>query len=131
MDKALLIKDLEHIAHTMGKSKREDARPQLLRLQEFLGSKEDLFVDGRKKSWAEGGVARATVIARQASTAAKPEPKTHRISWRNGGMIICTASEAMRISRRKSLGALAVTLSKHKGIFHFKDGDDIATITRL
>jgi len=131
MDKALLIKDLEHIAHIMGKSKREESRPQLLRLQEFLGSKSDLFVDGRKKSWAEGGVARATVLARQASTAAKPEPKTHRISWRNGGTIECTASEAMRISRRKSLGALAVTLSKYKGKFHFMDGDDIVTITRI
>lgn len=131
MDKALLIKDLGHIAHTMGKSKREKARPQLLRLQEFLGSKEDLFVDGRKKSWAKGGAARATVTARQLSTTTKSEPKTHRISWRNGGEIECTATEAMKISRRKSLGALAVTLSKHKGKFYFHDGDDVGTVTRI
>ena len=131
MDKALLIKDLEHIAHTMGKSKRDSSRPQLLRLQEFLGSKENLFVDGRKKSWAEGGGARATVLARQASTATKPEPITHRISWRYGGTIECTTAEAVKLSGRKSAGALAVTLSKRKGKFHFQDGDDTATITRI
>jgi 16S rRNA G1207 methylase RsmC len=113
------------------KARREELRPLIQRVQEALGSKDDLFVDGRKKMWAEGGSARTTTLVRQASTATKPEPKTHKVSWRNGGTIECTTAEAVKLSRRKSAGALAVTLSKHKGVFHFKDEDDIATVTRI
>jgi glycyl-tRNA synthetase (class II) len=124
MEKALRIKDLEHIAHVMGKSKREEVRLNLLRLQEFLGSEADLFVDGRKKMWGPEGSARVKVQTR-------PERKTHKVTWRNGGTVEVTTTEAVKISRRRSAGALAVTLSKNGGTFSFNEDDDIVTIRRL
>jgi 16S rRNA G1207 methylase RsmC len=113
-----------NIVAKIPKAKREELRPLIEQVQQALGSKDDLFVDGRKKMWAIGGSARLKVETR-------PEPKTHRASWRNGGTIECTTAEAVKLSRRKSAGALAVTISTHGGKFHFMDGDDIVTITRI
>lgn len=132
MKKALLISDLTHIAGCLGKSGREKSRPQLLRLQEFLGSTDDLFIDGRRKMWGPGGSARVRTLARQSSEIPKPEQKTHRVSWRNGGTVECTMSEAVEISGQKSPRTLATAISKRGGKFSFidADGDDV-TITRV
>lgn len=124
MEKPLLINNLHKVVMSLSKSRREFLQREIKALQDHFGDKENLIMDGRKKMWAVGGVARLKVETR-------PEPKTHRISWRNGGMIECTTAEAVKLSRRKSAGALAVTLSKHKGKFHFQDGDDIAEVTRI
>lgn len=119
-----LAKSFTTIIAKIPKAKREELRPHIQRIQDHLGLKEDLFMDGRKKMWAAEGSARIKVETR-------PEPKTHKVIYRSSGTIECTTAEAVKISRRKSPGALAVTLCKNGGKFDFMDGDDIITITRL
>jgi len=124
VEKSLLINNLHKVVMSLPKAKREFLCEEIKSLQAHFGDHENLIMDGRKKMWAIGGVARLKVETR-------PEPKTHRVTWRNGGTIECTTAEAVKLSRRKSAGALAVTISTHGGKFHFMDGDDIATIARL
>lgn len=124
MEKSLLINSLHKLVMSLPKARREFLCEEIKALQAHFGDTENLIMDGRKKMWALGGSARLKVETR-------PEPKTHRITYRNGGSVDCTTAEAVRISRRKSAGALAVTISTHGGKFHLVDGEDVITITRL
>lgn len=105
MKNSIVIKDLSDIVGNIVKAKREEVRPQIERLQKFVGSTEDLFVDRRTKTWAENGPARTTVEARN-------NQKKYLVTWRNGDRPIeCTPIEAAQITR-KTVKSLSMGIYK-------------------
>lgn len=125
MKKDNLDKDLADIVAKIQKSKRAEVREQITRLQKAVGSTEDLFVDGRKKMWQEGGSARGKVDARPN----KPMPMEYKVSWRGGGSIECSAADAAKIAKKSTIG-LGVSVAK-MGSLNIRDGDELITIKRL
>ena len=125
MKKGNLDKDLADLVAKIQKSKREEVRDQILRLQTAVGSTDDLFVDGRKKMWQEGGSARGKVDSRPA----KPQPMEYKVSWRGGDSIECSAIDAAKIAKRSTIG-LGVSVAK-LGSLNIRDGDELITIRRL
>jgi len=123
-----LVKDLFDIVGAIQASKRQSVADQVLRLQAFIGSTDDLFVDRRASTWAPGGKARATVDARTPET--KPKRLSCQVTWRGGGSTICTAEDAAKIVK-KTPGSLAVYLSKGQGRYDCVIDDDIITVQRL
>jgi hypothetical protein len=120
-----LDKDLADVVAKIQKSKRDEVREQIIRLQKIVGSTEDLFVDGRSKMWKKGGSARAKVEARPR----KSVPAEYKVSWRGGGSIECSAAEAAKIAKKTTIG-LGLSVSK-TGSFNVSDGDELITIKRL
>lgn len=118
-----LVKDLFDIVGAIQASKRQSVADQVLRLQAFIGSTDDLFVDRRSSTWAPGGKARATL-------AVKPKRLSCQVTWRGGGSTICTAEDAAKIVR-KTPGSLAVYLSKGQGRYDCVIDDDVITVQRL
>lgn len=124
-----LIKDLFDIVGAIQASKRQEVTDQILRLQAYVGSTDDLFVDRRKAVWAPGGKARTTIEAR----VQKPKPAKKpscQVTWRNGGSILCTSEEAAEIVK-KAPATLAVYLSKGKGRYDCVIDDDIVTVQKI
>jgi hypothetical protein len=124
-----LIKDLYDIVGAIQASKRREVADQIIRLQSYVGSTDDLFVDRRKVAWAPGGKARTTIEAR----AQKPKPAKKpncRVTWRNGGSVLCTSEEAAEIVK-KTPATLAVYLSKGKGRYDCVIDDAIVTVQRI
>jgi len=119
-----LIKDLFDVVSAIQASKRQEVADQIIRLQTYVGSTDDLFVDRRKAAWAPGGKARATVEARA-------QNPNCRVTWQGGGSVLCTTGEAAELIK-KTPATLAVYLSKGKGRYDcIVDDDKIITIERL
>lgn len=125
MKKGNLDKDLADLVAKIQKSKREEVRDQILRLQVAVGSTDDLFADGRAKMWQKGGSARTKIDARPA----KPQPPEYKVSWRGGGSIECSVTEAAKIAKKTTIG-LGVSVAK-LGSLNVRDGDELITIRRL
>jgi hypothetical protein len=119
-----LAQDLFDVAGAIPAAKRQHVSAQLARLQAFVGSKDDLFVDRRKLTWAPGGRARASITTRKQALAC-------RVTWRSGhGQADYTLVEAAQLIR-KAPGTLAVYLSRHKGRYVCEVDGDVVTIDRL
>ena len=123
-----LVKDLFDIVGAIQASKRQAVAEQVLRIQAFIGSTDDLFVDRRSYTWAPGGKARTTVAARTPET--KPKKLSCQVTWRGGGSITCTTEDAAKIVK-KTPGSLAVYLSKGQGCYHCVIDDEVITVQRL
>jgi hypothetical protein len=118
-----LIKDLFDIVGAIQASKRQSVADQVLRIQAFIGSTDDLFVDRRSLNWAPGGKARTTVET-------KPKKLSCQVTWRGGSSIVCTAEDAAKIVG-KTPGSLAVYLSRGKGSYHCVIDDEVISVQRL
>lgn len=123
-----LVKDLFDVVGAIQAAKRPGVADQVLRLQAFIGSTDDLFVDRRSSTWAPGGKARVTLAARIPET--KPKRLSCQVTWRGGGSTICTAEDAAKVVK-KTPATLAVYLSKGQGRYDCVIDDDIITVQRL
>lgn len=127
MEDKQLSDDLAAVVAKIQKSKREDVRAQITRLQKAIGSADDLFADGRALMWQEGGAARAAVSARQRPSTQQLD--AYKITWRGGGYVTCTASRAAEMAKRSVTG-LAISVGR-LGRLVVMDGDEVITISKL
>jgi hypothetical protein len=118
-----LAKDLFDIVGAIQASKRSSVADQVLRLQAFIGSTDDLFADRRSLTWSPGGKARSTLET-------KPKKLSCQVTWRGGGSIVCSNEDAAKIVK-KTVGSLAVYLSKGQGRYHCVIDDEVITVQRL
>lgn len=124
-----LVKDLYDIVGAIQASKRQEVADQIIRLQSYVGSTDDLFADRRKVAWAPGGKARTTIETRLQKP--KPAKKPNcRVTWRGSGSALCTTEEAAEIIK-KTPATLTVYLSKGKGRYDCVVNDEVITIQRL
>jgi hypothetical protein len=118
-----LIKDLFDIVGAIQASKRQSVADQILRLQAFIGSTDDIFADRRSTTWSPGGKARTTL-------AVKPKRLSCQVTWRGGGSATYTLEDVAKIVK-KTVGSLSVYLSKGQGRYDCVIDDEVITVQRL
>lgn len=127
-----LVRDLFALVSKLPTAKREEVREEILRLRDFVGSDDDLFIDRRKLTWLPGGSARVKVDSR---TKIIKEPQLEKEKylaiWRGENPIPCTLNEAAKYAG-KPKASLSAHLNKGKGRYDCVDTDgDLLTIQRI